>query len=126
MMLKASKYIRVNKIQTITLLEAGNNLALKMMGKSLMAHTEQHNWLAKEQYGSMKGHSAILHGLHKHLFYNITRKTGRPVSICCNDASQCYDRVEHPVLVAILLKCGMSLNTIFTLVNTIEGMSHHV
>ena len=126
MLLKANRDRRVEKLRTITLLKEGANFSFKIMGKEMVAHNEKYEWLAKEQFGSRKGHNAILHGLNKNLFYDIVRQSSVSASVFCNDASQCYNRIAHPTMAAILKKCGIPESTITSLLNTVEHMKHHI
>ena len=117
---------RVHKLRTITLLEEDANFAFKQIGRKIMAYNEHHNNFAKEQYGSRKGHNAILHGLNKKLFYDITRQSVTPETVCSNDATQCYDRIAHPLLFRLLQKSGVPPATSMSFILTVEKMKHHI
>ena len=54
--LKKAGIYDINKIGTITLMDAAYNMNNKQLGKDLMNHAEAHGNLAREQYGSRKHH----------------------------------------------------------------------
>ena len=58
-----------------------------------MEFGERHNLLAKEQYGSQKGKSAVQHALNKRLVLDNIRLNTTPAIYCANDAKSCYDRI---------------------------------
>jgi hypothetical protein len=59
------------------------------LGKDALAHAEEQQFIAKEQYGSQKGKSAIEHAVHKRLTFNIMRQLRTNGSLCSNDAKSC-------------------------------------
>jgi hypothetical protein len=65
MIQKKAKVDLITKLRTITLTEADFNFNNKFLGKETIHHAEIHKLLAKEQYGSRKGKSAIEHAVHK-------------------------------------------------------------
>ena len=76
----------VDKLRTIILFDPEANQNFKFLGRAVMAHAEQHNQLAAEQYGSRKRKTAILHALNKRLTYDILRQTKTAEALCSNDA----------------------------------------
>jgi hypothetical protein len=65
MLLKREGDYRVDKLRTIVLFDPEANHIFKCLGRKVMAHAEQHNQLAAEQYGSRKKKKAISHALNK-------------------------------------------------------------
>ena len=75
---KKNKSDKVTDLRTIVLTEADFNFNNKILGKRTLEQAETYNALAKEQYGSRKGKSAIDHAIHKRLTYDIIRLFKRP------------------------------------------------
>jgi hypothetical protein len=71
MIQKKERVNLVTKLRTITLTEADFNFNNKYLGKQTLEHAEANNLIAKEQYGSRKGKSAIAHAIHKRLTFDI-------------------------------------------------------
>ena len=73
-----------------------------------MEFGERNNLLAKEQYGSRKGKSAIQHALNKRLVLDNIRLNKIPAIYCANDAKSCYDRIL--LMVAYLTMRQMNIS----------------
>ena len=71
MLLKRPGKFQVDKLCTILLYEPDFNHVNKFLGRAIMHHAEDTGFLAKEQYGSRQGKSAITHALHKRLTFDI-------------------------------------------------------
>jgi hypothetical protein len=99
----------VTKVRTITLTEADFNFNNKLLGKTTLQHTEDNNLLAKEQYGSRKGKSAIEHVTHKRLTFDIMRQVRSNGALCLNDEKSCYDRILHSVASLAYQRLGIPL-----------------
>ena len=72
-------YLLEGKIQQMTstldrYLSSDFNFNNKILGRQSLAHAEKNGLIAKEQYGSRKGKSAIEHAIHKRITYNIIRQ----------------------------------------------------
>jgi hypothetical protein len=74
MIQKKERLNLVSKLRTITLTEADFNFNNKILGKETLKHAELNNLIAKEQYGSRKGKSAVKHAIHKRLTFDIMRQ----------------------------------------------------
>ena len=82
---------KVTDLRTILLFEADFNQNNKQLGRTMMAHAENLDLLAPEQYGSRRGLSAIEHGINKRMTFDLLRQSQTPGALCANDAKSCYD-----------------------------------
>jgi hypothetical protein len=127
MLLKQEGNYNVDKLRTIVLLfdpEANQNF--KFLGRTVMAHAENHGQLAPKQYGSRKKKTAILHFLNKRLSYDILRQMKTAGAICSNDAKSCYDRILHSVATMCMSHLGLPESAIVCLFTTIQKLEHTV
>jgi hypothetical protein len=116
MLLKQSNNFHVSKLRAILLFEADFNFNNKRIGRALMWKAEDFNWLATEQYGSRRNHSAIDHCLNKRLLFDLLRQYKQPGAICVNDMKGCYDRIVHSV-------ASLSIRM---MLHTIQNLKHYV
>lgn len=116
----------LSSMRTLVLLEADANFNNKLLGKTTMEHAEQHDLLAKEQYGSRKGKCAIHHAVNKRLFYDIIRMNRRPAAICSNDAKSCFDRIVHSVAMLAYRRLGVDSPPVESMITSIQNLQHHV
>ena len=86
-------------LRSISLLEADFNLFYRYFGKWAMSKFIDFQYLAKEQYGSRKGHKAIDQALNKRLFINMTALQHTAFVPCYQDIIACFDRICHAALV---------------------------
>ena len=116
----------VEQMRTIQLMVASFNMNNKRLGRQMMAHAEEHNLLAKEQYGSRKGHKSIDAGLNKVLTADICRQQRRAAALLSNDAKQCYDRMNHSPTALAMRAVGMPKEPVTAMFNTLQNAQHHV
>jgi hypothetical protein len=126
MLLKQRDNFHVKKLRAILLFEADFNFNNKRLGRQLMWHAENHNWIAPEQYGSRKGFSAIDHCLNKRLSFDILRQSQQSGAICINDMKGCYDRIVHSVASICLQRFGMPVEPIKMMFHTLQSLKHYV
>ena len=98
MIYKKANLDRVDKLRTIVLKEADANFNDGRLGRDMMNHAERHGMIAREQYGSRKGHTSIDHAVNKRLSYDLMRMFRTPGALCSNDAKSCYDRILHSIV----------------------------
>ena len=82
-------------MRTITLMNSEFNINNKKLGRDMMAHAEQHQLLAPEQYGGRKHHRSVIAALNKCLTMDLLRLHRQSGALCSNDAKSCYDRIVH-------------------------------
>jgi hypothetical protein len=126
MLLKKKDNFHVSKLRAILLFEADFNFNNKRIGRSLMWNAEDNSWVAPEQYGSRKGHSAIDHCLNKRLSFDILRQYKQPGAICINDMKSCYDRIVHSVAAICMRRWGLDKEALRMMFYTLQQLKHHV
>ena len=126
MIKKKAGNAEIGALRSIVLLEADYNFNNKILGKRAMAHAEEIQALAPEQYGSRKGKTAIDQALHKRLTYDIIRQHRLPAILCSNDAKSCYDRILHPMASLAYRRAGVPLAPVKAMLECIQEMKHHV
>ena len=82
--------------------------------------------LAKEHYGSRKGHKAIDQALNKRLTVDMAALQGPAFVLYSQDAMSCFDRISHAVLAIGLKRQNLPHIAIESLINIIETMVHKV
>ena len=125
MIKKKSQVEHISGLRSVVLTEADFNFNNKILGKSTMAAAETAQVLAKEQYGSRKGKSAIDHALHKRITYDILRQTRTPGVLCSNDAKSCYDRIVHTIAILAYRRLGIQQPPVECMIKSIQRMKHH-
>jgi len=90
-----------------------------------MSQAEALHLLADEQYGSHKGHSAIVQCLNKCLWYDLILSTRTAVALCSNDAKS-YDHIVLLIMALCMCHLGATKPSIFSLIDTLQGMNHHI
>ena len=71
--LKKAGVYDIDKMRTITLMDAAFNMNNKQLGRDLMHHAELHQNLAREQYGSRKHHQSSIAATNKVLTMDLLR-----------------------------------------------------
>ena len=117
---------RVDKLRTIVLKEADANFNDGRLGRDMMNHAEKHNMIAREQYGSRKGHTSIDHAVNKRLSYDLMRMFRSPGALCSNDAKSCYDRILHSIVALSMRRLGMPEPPIECMLKCIQTMDHYI
>ena len=117
---------RVDKLRTIVLKEADANFNDGRLGRDMMKHAEKHNMIAREQYGSRKGHSSIDHAVNKRLSYDLMRMHRQPGALCSNDAKSCYDRILHSIVAISMKRLGIPEPLIECMLKCIQRMDHYI
>jgi hypothetical protein len=126
MIYKKANIDRVDKLRTIVLKEADANFNDGKMGKDMMHFAEENNMIAKEQYGSRKGHSSIDHAVNKRLTFDLLRLYRSPGALCSNDAKSCYDRIIHTIAALSMRRLGIPIPPIECMLTSIQKMEHHI
>jgi hypothetical protein len=126
MIYKKANLDRVDKLRTIVLKEADANFNDGKLGKDMMNHAEQHDMIAKEQYGSRKGHCSIDHAVNKRLTFDLFRLYRSPGALCSNDAKSCYDRILHAIAALSMKRLGIPAPPIECMLTCIQQMDHYI
>ena len=126
MLQKDPENFHVDRFRPINFLEADANFNLKFMARRAMAHGEDNNIIAKEQYGSKKQHSSETQALNKRLTYDAWCLRKTPGVLCSNDAKSCYDRILHVIEAICLRRFGLEKGPISSMIETLQGMAHMI
>ena len=126
MIYKKASLDRVDKLRTIVLNEADANFNYGRLGREMMNHAERHDMIAREQYGSRKGHSSIDHAVNKRLSYDLMRLFRSPGALCSNDAKSCYDRILHSITSLSMRRLGIPEPPIDCMLTCIQKMEHFI
>ena len=126
MIYKKANLDRVDKLRTIVLKEADANFNDGKLGRDMMNHAEIHGMIAKEQYGSRKGHCSIDHAVNKRLTFDLLRLYRLPGALCSNDAKSCYDRVLHSIAALAMKRLGIPSPPIECMFECIQKMDHYI
>lgn len=115
-----------SKLRLILLLDCRFNHNNKYIGKKLMEFGERNNLLAKEQYGSRKGKSAIQHDLNKRLVLDNIRLNKTPAIYCANDAKSCYDRIIFMVAYLTMRRFGIPAAAAKCTITGLIELKHYI
>ena len=126
MLYKKANDNNVKKLRTILLYEADFNAGNKIIGREMLRNAESHSGIAKEQYGSRKGKSAIIQCLNKRLTFDLWRQTRTPGALLSNDAKSCYDRILHNIAGIAMRRQGVHKNNVVCMFTTIQRLRHTV
>ena len=116
--------LQADKLRLINLLEPDFNFLNGMVSRKFMKAAERNNLIAKEQFGSRKGHSAIEHAINKVLTMDYFRVAKISAIVCANDAKSCYDRIVLRAAFLALRAMGIPAPTINSMFSTIKRMEH--
>lgn len=121
---KINSYI-ADEMRLLNLMEPCFNHYNGLLARRFMARAEKHQLIAKEQFGSRKNHSAIIHATNKVLTFDYMRALRRPGIICANDAKGCYDRIILVVAFLALRRLGLPATAIQCMFATTQNMKHY-
>jgi hypothetical protein len=82
--------------------------------------------LAKEQYGSRKGHRAIDLAVNKSLTNDLLRQLNCTGAICSNDAKACYDLIGHTMASIAMQRMGVPKAAVNCMFFTLQMAKHKV
>jgi len=114
-------------LQIILLFEADCNFKNKWMGQAAISQAERLSLVVDEQYGSHWLKDTITQCLNKRLWYNYICFSHELVALLCsNNAKSCYDCIVLLVAALCLCQWGAALPAVFSMINKISGMNHHI
>ena len=98
--------IEVERLRIIMLLDALYSGSCRILAYRTMIAAEKHNMIAKEQYGCRRGLDALLQSINLRLIMDISVQKRIPMTIVCNDAKGCFDRIIHSIASLCFRKMG--------------------
>ncbi len=92
----------------------------------MMSQADRLELIADKQYSSWKYKDAITQCINKQLWYDYIRFQHEPAALCSNDIQSCYDLIV--ILVAAFCLCcwGAPKSAVFSMIDTIHGLNHHI
>jgi hypothetical protein len=103
-------------------MEADFNASNKIMyGVRMMNNICNHRLMPEEIY-SEKNQMADNGTLRKTLFYDVTRQARVPAAIASVNASNCYDRIVHAMVLLIFQAFGIPVSAVESMLSAIENM----
>ena len=124
--LKKAGVYDIDKMRTITLMDAAFNMNNKQLGRDLMNHAEKMGNLAREQYGSRKHHQSSTAATNKVLTMDLLRLRHQAGALCSNDAKSCYDRIVHSVAALSMRRQGAPKGAVASLLLTLQKAKHRI
>jgi hypothetical protein len=124
--LKKAGVYDIDKMRTITLMDAAFNMNNKQLGRDLMNHAEKLNNIAREQYGSRKRHRSCVAAANKVLTMDLLRMRKQAGGICSNDAKSCFDRIVHNVATLAMVRQGAPPNAVKSMFKTLQNANHRI
>jgi hypothetical protein len=110
---------KINTLQAILLYEADFNQNNKCLGREMLYRAEDHQAVAREQFGSRKNLSATDQSLNKALTFDFWRQLRQNGALCSNDAKSCYDCIVHNCASLCMQRVGTPIQPIVSMFQTI-------
>jgi hypothetical protein len=124
---KKKNEMRVDKLQTIVLLEADFNFLNKHVARKAMHQAEcMRLGLAPEQYGSRKYFRSIDHVLNKLLSFDLLRPFKQAGRVIPTDLKSCYDRICHSIAALSMCCQGVAKSEVVCMFATLQHLSHTI
>ena len=124
--LKKAGVYDVEKMRTITLMDAAFNMNNKQLGRDLLIHAEALKNLPREQYGSQKNHRSSTAAANKVLTMDLLRMRRQAGALCSNDAKSCYDRISHSMQALAFIRQGAPRPAVMSLLKTLQRAQHKI
>ena len=124
MIMKKQGNTNVDKLRTLVLFECDFNHNNKFLGRSVMHHMLDKDYLATEQY-SAPGRKCIDHVINRHLFFDNLRYQKTSGAMSAVDLKSCYDRVSHAPAFLAMSSYGVLQQPIQSMFQSIQHMRYH-
>jgi len=115
---KAGNY-RVEKMRTIWLIDAVFSSTCRILAKRTYEIAERANALAKENFGSRKGLSAIQQAINTRMSLDIAIQKRMATTAVAVDLASCYNRIAHPIASLCMQRLGHTANTVVCQLTTV-------
>jgi hypothetical protein len=125
-LIKKAGVFLANKLMTIVLFEADFNYLNKHVGRTMIRSAQIFGHLAREQYGSRQGHKAIDQATNKQLTTDLLLLLREPGVVLSQDASGCYDRINHAVGGILMERQKAPKPTIICMFTTLQDLEHNI
>ena len=127
MLEKCAGNIKVEKLRAILLMEADFNFINKLMfGHRLMKQVMSKCRLPVEIYGGISNRSAQEVAVNRRLTLDLFRLKRRRGAIAGVDATQCYDRIVHSLVILLSRNEGAPLPPLLMMFGAIQAMQYYL
>ena len=127
MLEKCAGNIKVEKLRAILLMEADFNFINKLMfGHRLMKQVMAKCRLPLEIYGGISNRSAQEVAVNRRLTLDLFRLKRRRGAIAGVDATQCYDRIVHSLVILLSRNEGAPLPPLLMMFGAIQAMQYYL
>lgn len=123
---KKTNNTRVENLRPIVLFEVDCNQNHKRLGRQVMRLAEAQGGIAREQYGSRKGHMPAEQSLNKRLTFDLLRCERRSAVDSAVDLRSNYDLVAHATASISLQRQGLPEPPIVCMFTTLQNMEHYI
>ena len=114
----------LDKLRAILLMEADFNANNKIIyGTRMLNNVRKYGLMADEIFSEV-GRTADDGALCKVLYYDIVRQSRLTAAIASVDASNCYDSIAHAIALLIFQACGVTLESIESMLDAIQNMKY--
>ena len=121
MLEKSKDHIDVAKLRAILLLEVDFDALNKIVfNTKLMISLKRTNSIPYEIIGERRGQSSIYIALNKKLVSDIANQSKKLTVVVSVDASNCYDRIAHPIAILTCQHFGLNLEYLLLLFGIIQ------
>jgi hypothetical protein len=124
--LKKAIVFDIEKMRTITLMNAEFNMNNKQLGRDMMRTAEKAGTIMIEQSGSRKHHRAILAALNKQLTMDLLCQQRRAGGLGATDLKSCYDRAVHSIANLSMRRQGVTKSCLDSAFVTLQHASHKI
>lgn len=123
MILKKAGVFDIEKLRTLCLFQSDYNHNNKFLGRAMMDHIVEHDYVAREQY-SVSGKRCISQALNKTLIFDINRLQKGCLFLTSCDLKSCYDRIVHAAAMLACKSLGMPTEPLISFFSTLQDVKY--
>ena len=123
---KKTGVYRVDKMRTIWLIDAVFSSTCKILARRTYKAAEKTGALAKENFGSRKGLSAIQKAVNTRLSLDIALQKRMATTAVAVDLASCYDQITHPIASLCMQRLGHAETTVTCRFSTVQDLEVNV
>ena len=113
-------------MRTIQLMNSFFNMNNMFLAHMVMKQAEANNKMSKTQFGSHKNHRPVMAALVLRLFFDYSRQRRQAIICAPEDASQCYDRMNHAPTSLSLRSMGVPDEPVESMFKVLQQAAHHI
>ena len=123
MILKKAGVFDIEKLRTLCLFQSDYNHNNKFLGRKMMDHIVENNYVAREQY-SVSGKRCISQALNKTLIFDINRLQKGCLFLTSCDLKSCYDRIAHAAAMLACKSLGVPTEPLISFFSTLQDVKY--